>query len=405
MNKLPKNWRLIKLSDLCEVKIGGTPRREVNRYWINGTYPWVSVAELNGNIIIDTREKITDDGVKYSNVKLIPKSTVLLSFKLSVGKVGISGVDLYTNEAIAALIPLNKNVYSKFLYYFVPTIAKQGATKGSLGQGNLNSKRVKDLMIPIPFKNNQPDLDEQIRIASKIDAVNVEIYRGIKITEKCFDLAKKLNKSASKQFFNSTKQRKEFKKVPLSEVLNLVNGRAFKPAEWSKNGLPIIRIQNLNNHTTPFNYCDFEVEKKYYINNNDLLISWSGTPGTSFGAFIWNRGKAVLNQHIFNAVPMSDKLSKEYLALAVKEILDEMIMRAHGGVGLRHITKSELESIELMIPYKDNEPDLLEQNQIVKKFDEIKKQEEIISKKCESQFQNFNHLAMSTLNQAFAGKL
>src|SRR5262245_18827950 len=66
----------------------------------------------------------------------------------------------------------------------------------------------------------------------------------------------------------------------IGEAMRLVNGRAFKPSDWSTTGLPIVRIQNLNNPEAPFNYCDFEVDEKVRVKNDDLLISWSGTPGT-----------------------------------------------------------------------------------------------------------------------------
>ena len=75
--------------------------------------------------------------------------------------------------------------------------------------------------------------------------------------------------------------------VRIGSAMDLINGRAFKPAEWTSHGLPIIRIQNLNDQTAPFNSCDFEVKEKFQVRDEDLLISWSGTPGTSFGAFVW----------------------------------------------------------------------------------------------------------------------
>src|SRR5579862_2979642 len=85
----------------------------------------------------------------------------------------------------------------------------------------------------------------------------------------------------------------------IGSVCNLENGRAFKPSDWTTNGLPIVRIQNLNNPLAPFNHFDGGVDDRYRLNGGELLFAWSGTPGTSFGAHIWNRGEAVLNQHIF----------------------------------------------------------------------------------------------------------
>ena len=64
--------------------------------------------------------------------------------------------------------------------------------------------------------------------------------------------------------------------VSIGDAMTLVNGRAFKPVEWSAIGLPIVRIQNLNNPSAPYNYCDFSVAEKFYIDTGDLLLSWSG---------------------------------------------------------------------------------------------------------------------------------
>lgn len=140
----------------------------------------------------------------------------------------------------------------------------------------------------------------------------------------------------------------------LGEVCKLVNGYAFKPSDWTEEGMPIIRIQNLNDETAPFNYFNGNIDKKYIVENGDLLFSWSGTPGTSFGAFFWNRGRGVLNQHIFNVYPQTGLL-KDYFRYALNGNLQKIISKAHGGVGLQHITKKELETIEIPIPLLDEQ--------------------------------------------------
>jgi len=77
-----------------------------------------------------------------------------------------------------------------------------------------------------------------------------------------------------------------WKTVKLDDIFNFKNGRSFKKTEWKENGLPIIRIQNLNNTNAPFNYFEGDYDSSIEVNNGDLLFSWSGTVGTSFGAHI-----------------------------------------------------------------------------------------------------------------------
>ena len=126
----------------------------------------------------------------------------------------------------------------------------------------------------------------------------------------------------------------------IKEVCQLINGRAFKPSDWGTEGIPIVRIQNLNDEDAAFNYFAGQYDPIHEINDGELLFSWSATPGTSFGAFRWYRGRGVLNQHIFKVIPIIP-IDKDYLMYALNGNLQAIISKAHGGVGLQHITKKE----------------------------------------------------------------
>jgi type I restriction enzyme S subunit len=151
--------------------------------------------------------------------------------------------------------------------------------------------------------------------------------------------------------------------APIGTLCKLFNGRAFKPSEWQAEGLPIIRIQNLNNPAAKFNYYDDDVEERHRVCNGDLLFAWSGTPGTSFGAHVWSGGPAVLNQHIFKVIYNSHSVDRDYFCLAINHRLAELIAKAHGGAGLAHVTKGRFEETEVILP------PLLEQKRIVKRIE------------------------------------
>lgn len=129
----------------------------------------------------------------------------------------------------------------------------------------------------------------------------------------------------------------------------LQNGRAFKPSEWGKIGLPIVRIQNLNKPDATFNYYAGEISEKNRLKGRELLFAWSGTPGTSFGAHIWSGGDAVLNQHIFRVDFDEAAFDKRFFRHAINQCLSELIDIAHGGVGLRHVTKGKFESTQIAV--------------------------------------------------------
>ena len=138
--------------------------------------------------------------------------------------------------------------------------------------------------------------------------------------------------------------------VRIGELCRLVNGDAYRESDWSITGVPIIRIQNLNDGSKPFNYWAGSLQDRVVVESGNVLLAWSGTPGTSFGVHLWKGTKGVLNQHIFRVDIESNDVLPDWLVIAVNHQLDILIGKAHGGVGLRHVTKGEVESLEIPLP-------------------------------------------------------
>lgn len=153
--------------------------------------------------------------------------------------------------------------------------------------------------------------------------------------------------------------------VEIGDLCELVNGRAFKPQEWDTEGLPIIRIQNLNRPGAAFNFFSGELDPRHLVATGQLLFAWSGTPGTSFGAHVWNGPSAALNQHIFKIAFDSKQVDKNFFRHAINQKLEGLIGSAQGGVGLRHVTKGTFERTQIALP------PLAEQKRITQKLDAL----------------------------------
>ena len=153
--------------------------------------------------------------------------------------------------------------------------------------------------------------------------------------------------------------------VKIGTIANLVNGKAFKPNDWTNDGLPIVRIQNLNNPGSPYNHYNGECDRKFLLHGGELLFAWSGTPGTSFGAHVWSGGEALLNQHIFNVKFSKSNLDIHYLKLSINQSVLSLIGQAHGSAGLQHVTKGTFESTLLPLP------PLAEQRRIAERVSEL----------------------------------
>lgn len=146
----------IELGKFCRIEIGGTPSRSNYEYWsaTNSGFPWVSIADLKSKIIKLTKESITEKAVASSNVKLLPANTLMMSFKLTLGKVAIAGVDLYTNEAIAAMYP-DDSCRSMWLYYLLPYVVQNSISETAVKGATLNKQSMAKLLVPIPEIKSQ----------------------------------------------------------------------------------------------------------------------------------------------------------------------------------------------------------------------------------------------------------
>lgn len=159
------------------------------------------------------------------------------------------------------------------------------------------------------------------------------------------------------------------KYMRLGDIATYINGYAFKPEQWSCNGKPIIRIQNLNNQNAEYNYFDGNINEKYIIKKGDILISWSA----SIGVYEWNLEESWLNQHIFKVEFNKIDIDKKYFKFIVRMALERAMQYMHGST-MKHITKKYFDDIKIPVP------NLIIQRKIAEVLDKV---QELIDKRKE----------------------
>lgn len=237
-------------------------------------------------------------------------------------------------------------------------------------QPNLNLGKISNYEIPLPpleeqcriftkikhwislidvIENGKWNINETIKQA-KSKILNLAIHGKLvpqdPTDEPAYELLKRINPKAEITCDNPHYRNlpKGWAVIKVGNVAKYTNGRAFKPEEWEPTGLPIIRIQNLNDADAPYNRSSVIHEQKYLIKDGDLLFAWAA----SIGTYIWSGENAWLNQHIFKVEPYPF-IDKAFLFYAFQAMISEFYKNSHGS-GMVHITKKQFEEITLLLP-------------------------------------------------------
>ncbi len=182
--KIASKFPLVKLQECGNFFMGGTPSRKISSYW-NGNIKWLTIGDYqNHQIIMDTQEKITEQGFKESNAKMIPKGAVVVSIYATIGRVGILGEDMTTNQAIVSIVP-NNEFTNKYLMYVIDYFKFQLFDEViTTSQKNVNLNILQNMKIP------KPDIAIQKQIVEECEKIE-EQYKTIRMSiEKYQELIK-----------------------------------------------------------------------------------------------------------------------------------------------------------------------------------------------------------------------
>ena len=383
-NKLKSKYPILKLGEICEIKIGGTPSRANASYYTNGNNLWVSIAEMKGQVITDTKEKITDLGVQNSNVKLISKGTTLLSFKLSIGKTAIAGEDLYTNEAIAGLEikdKYKKQITDNFIYkIFNAEIIDLEKLGNNVFGKSLNSTFLKnEVKIPLP------PLKIQKKIVLEIEKIEQKESKGL-------EKIKQLEQEIQTEFKQTVSGKK---KVKLDKICISQSGGtpSKKVPEYWENGT--------------INWLRSEVCQNWYVYKKDVKekITQLGLQkssaklfkkdtvlialvGATIGKVAYLTFEATTNQNIAGLYPKDEKeLNSKFLFYTLMNDFDKNFGDRKGKFTMANM--SMIRNLEIALPSIEEQKRLItiiekkekEIDKIKLNLKNVQEEKEIILKK------------------------
>lgn len=396
-----EEWQTKKLVDLCQIELGKTPYRGDKSLWdtekqTNNT--WLSIADMlntDGDVVSTSKEFISDKAVKAS--KIVKNGTLLLSFKLTLGRLAFAGKDLYTNEAIAALTIKNEKEIDKyFLYHFLTLFDWDGATEGDVKvKGKtLNKAKLKQIEINFP-----KSLFEQQRIVAILDEAFAAIAKAKANAEQNLINAKELFESVLQGVFD--RKGEDWEEKTLGEIAYVKSGgtpsRAKK--EYWEGEVAWYSSGELNDLYTKdservINQLAIDSSNAKIFPKGSLLIGMYDTAALKMS--ITDRD-ATFNQAIAGVKP-NDKIDLIFILHSINSIKPDLL-NLRRGVRQKNLSLEKIKNIPVFLP------PLKTQHAIVRKLDALSTQTKKLEAIYQQKIADLEELKKSILQKAFSGEL
>lgn len=404
MTNLPQGWEVKKLGDIAEIQIGKTPSRN-NIDFFQGENIWLSIRDLKSKFVSSSSEKISNEAISKTNMKVVPKGTLLMSFKLTLGKTAFAECDLYTNEAIAAIFIKNKNINKYFLDYVLKFTDLEKYVDNAVKGKTLNKQKLKQIEILLP-KN----IKEQERIVGILDENFAKIDENIKILEQDLLNLDELMQSALQKAFNPLKDNvKENYKLPqgwewksLGEIGEIITGTtpSKNNPNFYGNEYPLFKPSDLNGDII-IKYASDNLSKLGFDNARNLpkdtiLIVCIGA---SIGKVGLSGVNGSCNQQINAIIPNSAFTSKYLFFVCLSNYFQTILKKNASQTTLPIINKTEFSKLQIPLP------PLKEQEQIASHLDELSSHVKNLKQNYQAQIKDLQELKKSLLDKAFKGNL
>lgn len=365
---IPEHWKISKVKYNFSFRTGFTPASGKSEYYNDGNYVWINIGDLDGKYISDSSNKITDKAIEDLNPTIVPKGSLLYSFKLSVGKVAFTEIDCYTNEAIFSIDPDNEDNL-EFFYYALPQQIIKNANENIYGAKILNQELIKNADLIIPPPNEQSlianylnkktqeidqlieDKKELVKLIEeeKTALINQVITKGI--------IANQNLKDSNIEFIGEIPENWYVKKI--KHIVSKV-GSGVTPSGGASvyefTGIPLLRSQNIH-------FDGLRLDDVAYINEDihnsmknskvhfgDVLLNITGA---SIGRCYYvdeTLGEANVNQHVSILRPNNKVLTKYLYYILYSNIGQEQIRKEQTGSGREGLNFEVLKNFQVPLP-------------------------------------------------------
>jgi type I restriction enzyme S subunit len=340
LGAIPNDWDVKEFVEVMDgFTSGQTPYRAVTSYY-KGDIPWITSGELNYNIITDTIEKITPDGVKDANLKTIPKGTFLfaitgLEAAGTRGSCAITGVEATTNQSCMALYPKKGLLITPYLYHYYVRYGSELAFKYCQGtkQQSYTGGVVKKLPIIVP-----PTIAEQTAIATALSDTDALISSLEKL------IAKKRNiKQGAMQ--ELLKPKKGWEVKMLGDYVKITSGESPSKFEFVKEGIPYFKVEQLNN-------CEkYQIESPYHIKTENVIPKGSIIFPKRGASILLNKVRILKVDSYMDTnlmtITLSQELSSEFIYYTLIYI---ELWRIADTTSIPQINNKHINPIEINLP-------------------------------------------------------
>jgi len=299
---IPDSWEWVRFKDLVDYSMGKTPPRKETEYWSNGTLPWVSIADLMADgTVTATKECVNSFAAeKTFKGKISKAGTLLMSFKLTVGKVSILGIDAFHNEAIISIYPFvdPDKITTMFLFATLPLLSQSGDTKSAIKGNTLNSDSLDALLIPLP------PIMEQKRIFDKLHELTTPLldYGAAeqKVTELNVNFPERLKKSILQEAVQGKLVSQDPSDEPAKALLERIRAekqRLIKEGKIKKDKHESIIFRRDNSHYEKRGSEEVCIDEEISF---EIPENWAWARLSSFGVFNSGKTPSMSNPQFWN---------------------------------------------------------------------------------------------------------